>query len=274
MPDATTTPSAATAIAGHERVTPLQLATLVMSVGVLVLLLMETVVDLSPPARQVLQWFDSVVCVFFFADFVSRFRRAPDKARFMRWGWIDLLASIPVVDAFRVGRLVQMVRVIRLLRALRSAATLMRYFLKHDRLSSLGSLGSVFVVLLLAAAVGVLHFENDGASNIRTPWDAVWWAFTTITTVGYGDRFPVTGEGRVIACLLMICGVGLFSVLSGLIASILVHPEISRGESEVAQLSKEIRLLREKLDRLQPPPEPEPAGQLTADADRGNAGHP
>jgi voltage-gated potassium channel len=73
----------------------------------------------------------------------------------------------------------------------------------------------VALLLTVFCSIAILHFENDSNGNIKTAEDAIWWAFVTITTVGYGDRFPVTSEGRIIAAVLMSAGVGCsyFSVM-------------------------------------------------------------
>jgi voltage-gated potassium channel len=80
------------------------------------------------------------------------------------------------------------------------------------------------IVVLFAGSAAVLHFESVAPNgNISTAHDALWWSITTITTVGYGDFFPVTTEGRVVAVLLMITGVGSFATLAGLLASVFME---------------------------------------------------
>jgi voltage-gated potassium channel len=76
----------------------------------------------------------------------------------------------------------------------------------------------VAVLVIFTAAIAALEFERE-TGNIKTAEDALWWAVTTITTVGYGDRYPTTTEGRLVAVGLMAVGVGLFGTLSGAAAS-------------------------------------------------------
>lgn len=76
-----------------------------------------------------------------------------------------------------------------------------------------------FIVVSFGSAA-VLLAERTEEANILTAEDALWWSMTTVTTVGYGDRYPVTDAGRVIASLLMICGIGIFGTLSGVAASL------------------------------------------------------
>lgn len=72
---------------------------------------------------------------------------------------------------------------------------------------------------MIFGSISILQFETAPESNIKTAEDAIWWAFVTITTVGYGDRYPVTTEGRIIAAFLMITGVALFGTFTGFIAA-------------------------------------------------------
>jgi len=73
--------------------------------------------------------------------------------------------------------------------------------------------------MLIFSSISILQVETVPESNIKTAGDAIWWSFVTITTVGYGDKFPVTGEGRVIAAFLMVTGVTLFGTFTGFIAA-------------------------------------------------------
>lgn len=226
----------------------LDLAVLVLSIYVLAALFAETCFALPPAVSVLLQRIDLAVCLFFLADFAIRFRRAPSKRAFLRWGWIDLLASIPAYDLLRWGRLVRVVRIIRVLRAFRSARHVAAV-LYRTRTRSLALTAILTTFLLITfSAVAVLIFETDAQSNIRTPFDALWWAVSTMTTVGYGDTYPVTVEGKIVAMVLMVMGVALFGVLTGLFARLFVEPELKREDADIAALAAEVRLLRQRLN--------------------------
>ena len=223
---------------------------LFLSIYVLGALLVQTAFQLPANIDSLLDRIDFVVCGLFLVDFVIRLNRAPSKAGFMKWGWIDLIASIPAVDFLRWGRLFRLIRIVRLLRAFRSARHVL-WFLYQNRTKSLA--GTAFlasIVLLIFSSIAILSFETDPQSNIKTSFDAIWWAFTTMTTVGYGDKYPVTAAGRVVAIVLMVTGVGLFGVLTGLFARFVVEPELKGNDSDVAKLAEEIRLLREKIEEM------------------------
>jgi voltage-gated potassium channel len=84
---------------------------------------------------------------------------------------------------------------------------------------------------------------DEPESNIRTGYDAFWWALVSVSTVGYGDLYPTSGEGRVVAVVLMFGGIGLFSVLTGFLATAFTSP---RDEEDM----DEIRLRLESIERL------------------------
>lgn len=237
---------------------PLQLLVLILSLYVLVALLLESLFPLGEEAKSILHAIDFGVCLVFMTDFFVRFHKAPSKLVFMKWGWIDFLSSIPVLDSFRVGRLVRVVRILRLLRAFRSAKSLIHFMLTTRRTSSFVGVVAVCFILLVFSSIAMLQFENEEGSNIKSATDAFWWAMTTMTTVGYGDRYPVTMEGRIVACVLMVAGVGLFGSFTGYMASLLVQPEIKDESNDIKHLTEEIRRLREKVegleDRLAGPP--------------------
>lgn len=198
---------------------PLQLVILTLSLFVLGLLAVELAFDLPEETRQVLRWIDNVICGLFLIDFVARFRRAESKLQFMKWGWIDLLASIPEIDALRWGRLFRVFRILRLLRAVKSLRLLFEIFFQNRTRSGVASVFTITFLVLSLSSFGILMVEDSPDSNILTAGDALWWGITTITTVGYGDLYPVSTGGRLLAGALMFTGVGLFGTLSGVIAS-------------------------------------------------------
>jgi voltage-gated potassium channel len=233
-----------------ERLGLLQVLTLILSVYVLVALFIQATVRLSPDTIRILNWIDFFVCVVFLTDFFVRFHSAPSKAKFLKWGWIDFVSSIPMLDIFRVGRVVRIIRVFRILRAFRSTKYLVVYFLRYRKATSFTAVAATSFCIMVFAAIAVMNFEVLPESNIKDAGDAFWWAFVTMTTVGYGDKYPLTAEGRVVACILMLAGAGMFATLTAFIASMFVQPDEKTAEGEVRQLAREVRALSEKIDAL------------------------
>src|SRR5262245_5731537 len=191
-----------------EKLSPFQLALLVLSILALVALLATAVTPVNPEVSSIIQTFDTVVCALLFVDFVMRLRRAESKRAFMKWGWLDLIACIPNIDLLRFGRLVRVLRVIRLLRGLRAGHRALTLILQNKPKSALSSVLLTMILLITFASIAILMVEHGPEATIHTAGDAIWWSVTTITTVGYGDKYPTTTEGRIIAMVLMLAGVG------------------------------------------------------------------
>lgn len=231
---------------------PFQLILLALSLLVLGMIGAETLLDLPAETSRVVRWVDDVVCAMFFIDFVVRFRQAESKGAFMKWGWLDLLSAVPVVDSLRWARLFRVVRLLRMLRAAKSLRVVLAHLFGERAGHGLAPVvATTFLVLALSSA-GILLVEHAPESNIRTAGDALWWSVSTVTTVGYGDRYPVTREGRFIAAALMIAGVGMFGALSGTVAGFFLGGRRSAGPDNAAilarldSLQEELRLLRSR----------------------------
>ena len=157
-----------------------------------------------------------------------------------------------MLNIFRVGRVVRIVRIFRILRAFRSTKNLVTYFLHRRKVTSFVAVAAISLCIMVFSAVAVLNFEDSPEANIKDAGDAFWWAFVTMTTVGYGDKVPLTVEGRIVACILMTAGAGLFATLTGFIASMFLQPEAKTAETELQRLAQEVRALAEKIDTLRP----------------------
>jgi voltage-gated potassium channel len=234
-------------VPGHD-VTVFQLGLLGLSLVAVLALLIDAVAPLPREVSRTIQYGDTAVCLLLFVDLVNRFRKAESKKEFMRLGWIDLVACIPNVDFLRAGRLVRVLRIIRLLRGLRAGRRILQLFRENRPKNALTSALTIMVLLVAFASAGILIAEEGPQSNIKTAEDAIWWSVTTITTVGYGDRYPLTIEGRVIAMALMLCGVGLFGVLSGFVASLLLGKETVEGNAIQTEILERLKRIEEKLD--------------------------
>jgi voltage-gated potassium channel len=149
------------------------------------------------------------------------------------YGWSDFLGSLPF-PGLRLLRLFHVAYVIRLLG--KDGLSKVRRDVLEKRGNS--ALILVFFLILLSlewASLSILAVESKAAgANIRTASDALWWAYVSITTVGYGDRYPVTNAGRMIGIVLLAVGVGLFGVLTGYLAEVFLVPHRARRTSEPA----------------------------------------
>ncbi|MDX1467785.1 MAG: ion channel [Acidimicrobiia bacterium] len=171
----------------------------------------------------------------------------------LRWAytkksWLDVLVivlSMPLLPALlassRLLRLTRLARVFRLLKLVRLAAVLTRAGRSAGVIFKKRGLGYiVLLTVIVALGIGGVFAIIEGV-NI---FDGLWWAVVTLTTVGYGDVFPITPAGRVAASLLMLLGIGFVAVITASVAAYFV-------EDEEAQLADEIRMLGERLDRIE-----------------------
>jgi hypothetical protein len=161
-----------------------------------------------------------ISCIFLF-DFITRLIFAKQKSVyfFKQYGWSDMLASIPL-PLFNIFRIFRVVRFGRIMRRNGYHKVLVILFKK---LSSTALYVVFFLILLVLefGSMGVLITESSAENaNITTASDALWWAFVSIATVGYGDYFPVTNPGRVVGVFTIAVGVGLFGVVTGYLANV------------------------------------------------------
>jgi len=229
---------------------PFNVLIFVLSLYVIAILLLEVFIQFTPETLRLIREIDYGICAVFFIDFLVRFFSARNKLKYMHWGWIDLISSIPVFDFFLVGRLFRIVQLLRVLRAFRSMQMLFHYYFKNKVQSAFTSVGIIAVVTVIFCAIGILHVERDAPNaNIKTAEDALWWAYVTVTTVGYGDKFPVTSEGRLIAVALITVGVGLFGTFTAYVASWFVEQR-EEEEDEKKQSVRKKQSMEESNSHL------------------------
>jgi voltage-gated potassium channel len=230
---------------------PYQVFMLALCAYTLTALTFEAIVPLGPETRSLLGYADAFICALFLTDFLVCLYKAPNRWRYLyTWGWLDLASSIPTVDIARWGRAARVARILRVLRGVRATKTLAGRALTKRAESAFLAVALVAILLLIVSSVSILQVETAPESNIKTADDALWWALTTITTVGYGDRYPVTPEGRFVGGLLMCAGVGSFGMFSGFLAAWFVAPAAVEDKSEIQALKDEVRQMRALLEKV------------------------
>lgn len=234
---------------------PYQLFMLLLCLFALGILIAQSFFSLEPTTRSIFDYADNFVCIIFLIDFVVSLFRAPKKwTYFFTWGWIDLASSIPMFDPLRWGRVARITRIFRLIRGVRATRILAAFILERRSEDAFLAAALISLLLVVFSSVAILHVEIDAeGNNIKTAEDALWWAFATITTVGYGDRYPVTTEGRFVGVLLMAAGVGLIGTFSGSVAAWFLEPAAKNKDIELEDMRQELitmrRLLEEHADR-------------------------
>lgn len=170
--------------------------------------------------RSVINLVDIIVAGLFFIDFVTRFTRAENKAHyfFKQYGWSDLLSAVPL-SLFNIFRIFRIARFLRYARK-EGGKRVLRSLLKKIPEAALYGVFFLILLVLEFGSIGVLIAEASAPNaNITTAGDALWWVYVSITTVGYGDKYPVTSLGRMVGVLTLTVGVGLFGVVTAYIAN-------------------------------------------------------
>ena len=160
--------------------------------------------------NKLLHYYDFGLCVVFFYDFLKQFINSDQKLKyFFTYGWLDLLSSIPVIAEFRYVRIFRIFRVLRIIQSFRMLVK----FISSNRVASLyGLIIFMAVTIMIITSTLVLYFEKD-SGNIKTAEDALWWSYVTITTVGYGDFYPVTSIGKLLSGILILTGIASFGAV-------------------------------------------------------------
>lgn len=196
-------------------------------------------------ALDTVLWVMNVVfSVIFLADFAYRLATAPHRGAyfFRHFGWADLLASLPFPQ-FKILRLFRVVRVVRLMRDV-GPRKLWRTLVRDRAGSALYALLLMGVLVMQFGSLTILYLEESApGANITTASDALWYTIVTISTVGYGDRYPVTNPGRITGAVIIVVGVGIFGTFTGYLANLFLSPrkddegEGSAGADSVAEPS-------------------------------------
>ncbi len=249
----------------REKIDLFQIISLILSVYILGSLATQVLIPLSDETTSLLDKIDFFICFFFLYDFFHRLYKAESKLHFLMWNWIDFVSSIPVLGVFQWARVVRVIRIIRILRAFRSTKILVQFLFRNRSSSTMASALAVTLLMMIFSSIAILSVEKAPNSNIKTPEDAIWWAFTTITTVGYGDKYPVTTEGRVVAAFLMTSSVGLFGIFTAFVASLFVADKKKEEAAQIKNLIEEVRLLRLGIEALSIPTQniQEPSDAIT-----------
>lgn len=200
-----------------------QLILLILSIYVLIALVIESLIAKDEEVKQVLQTIDFSICLIFLSDFFYNLYRAENKLKYLKWGWVDLLSSIPVVDPFRWGRLARVVRILRVFRAAKSFKILYNSILR-SRYQSL-----TLIILLISfltfsvSATLILEFERSYTSEIQTSKDALWWALLNILNAKVSLTQAQSPGGELVTIVLNKVGLLIFAYFNAMIVAWLLQ---------------------------------------------------
>ncbi|WP_188151460.1 ion transporter [Teredinibacter waterburyi] len=211
-----------------------QLFLLALSIYVLCIVFAETFIISNSEISLVLQRIDLGICIVFIGDFFVNLYKAENKLRYLKWGWIDLLSSIPLADPLRWGRLARVIRILRFLRTIKSLKILLSSIQgsKFQSLTLIVILIS-FVTFSVCASL-ILEFER-GHGGISTANEAFRWAFLNVMNAKVSIIQAQSNGGMVTTIILNKVGLLLFAYFNAIIVAWLIQ---KRVEVKQANLSK------------------------------------
>ncbi|MCK5714479.1 MAG: ion transporter [Nitrosomonadaceae bacterium] len=189
----------------------------------------DTLPDLSLNTKKTLRILEIFTVFIFTFEYILRIVISERKMRFLFsfYGLIDLFAILPFYIAsgldLRAIRVVRLLRLVRILKLFKYSQAIKRF---HRALiiakEELILFSFVAIILLYLSAVGIYFFENSAQpEQFKSIFHSLWWAVTTLTTVGYGDMYPITAGGKLFTFFVLMIGLGIVAVPTGLVASAL-----------------------------------------------------
>lgn len=194
-------------------------------------------ITINSELSKLLNIFEVVCCIVFIIEWLVRFVKAENKKRSTLFNVIDLIASIPIyyVPGLKAMRLIRIMKVIKVIGGL---SRLNYYYSRNRRVIYKLIFFIIFIFLMFISPVLILYFEHS-AGGIKTAGDALWWTFVTVTTIGYGDLYPVTTAGRVLTVCISMGGIALFNLLTALIIDKIINLNEKDKNISERELSKE-----------------------------------
>lgn len=191
----------------------------------------ETLPNLKPQTQTILRVIEIFCVVVFTIEYILRIYVADSKPRFIFsfFGLIDLVAILPFYLSFGVDlrslRALRFLRLFRILKLVRYNKA-MNHFVRAIKSAKEEILLFIFITLMLIyfSAVGIYYFENEAQpEHFTSIFDSLWWAIITLTTVGYGDVYPITVGGKVFTFFILMIGLGIVAIPTGIISSALTR---------------------------------------------------
>ncbi|MBI2577735.1 MAG: two pore domain potassium channel family protein [Candidatus Wildermuthbacteria bacterium] len=223
----------------------LELPMIAVTILLIPIMAIPIMFQLPPVLQKMFHWLDLGLWSLFYGELFLKLAVSRNYIQTIRRNWF--LVLILLVPALRLFRLVRLARLLRILRLLRLHSLLNR--LKEETRKVVYSFEYVtvtFGIIVTIAAFIIWQVERSNGGNITSFGDAMWWAIMTVTTVGYGDVVPSTGEGRIVASFLAVIGIVLFLLIAAKVTSLFVRNSIDHDQNRaIARLLSRIEKLEQ-----------------------------
>jgi voltage-gated potassium channel len=220
----------------------------ILSIAILVY---DELADTTGSLRLGLVILDLAIVIVFVVEFAARYRQAPDKKAFLKRSWYEIPGMVPMaIGELGYLRFFRLLRIPAMIARLWRANRVAQSFLSRSNLTTI--LGVTALLLFGGAYAEFLFERNSGTGHFPNFYEALWWAVVTTTTVGYGDKFPITLGGRIVAGVLMLTGIGLIGTLAATFSNALVkskdhtHTSSPGSNAPIEKRLGELASLREK----------------------------
>jgi voltage-gated potassium channel len=220
-----------------------------------IVILIPSIYSLTSTEIQIIYIFDAVVVAILAVDFYTRLRESGQGSRFILTHFYEIPAMLPLVlfavieqDPGFIGAAIRSLRLIRLFR-------LVQLFFRTLKLFEGRRILYIIVFSALAVSLGAvaeyIAESSDPEAKITNIGDAFWWAIVTVTTVGYGDLYPVTPGGKIVASMMMIIGIAILGVLISTLGAGLMESRFRKEKTIEPSLTDETKILiKGKIDRI------------------------
>jgi len=219
------------AMVTYERSATYSLFMLAISIYVLVIIFLDSFFITDPEVKLVLQYIDFSICIFFLIDFFISLYRAENRLQYMKWGWLDLISSIPAVDPLRWARVSKIIRILRFLRTIKS----IRFLIISIQQSKIQSFTLIVLLVTFLAyticASLILEYERELDSSIKTAEDALWWAFLNIMNAKISITQAQSSVGAVMTVILNKVGLLVFAYFNAIVIAWLINKRVMSHES-------------------------------------------
>ncbi|TSC85312.1 MAG: hypothetical protein G01um101416_934 [Microgenomates group bacterium Gr01-1014_16] len=206
-----------------------EIVMIALAAASVVLLILEIYTALNLADYPWLGTLDLVISIIFFVDFFVHYHLSNHKKTFIKTHWVELFASVPFISPFSLPltsiklfssfSLLHLLRIFRLIIRIRIILEASLEYTRHEFPIYIATLVSL---VIFSGAGGFYFFEYGINPNVKSYWDAVWWAVVTSTTIGYGDIYPITPGGQILAIIVMLIGISALGVFIAAIDSFLV----------------------------------------------------
>lgn len=204
-----------------------QVFLLALSIYVLVVVFLETFIISDREISLLLRKIDLCICLVFLGDFFYNIYTAEKKLAYLKWGWIDLISSIPLIEPLRWGRVARIVRILRFLRTIRSLKILIKS-IQNSKFQSLSLIVLLITfVTFTACSALILEFEENYHNGINTAEKALWWAFLNLANAKISITQAQSTGGVIMTVILNKAGLILFAYFNAIIIAWLVQKRVA-----------------------------------------------